>query len=271
MKRPWPIDALREFLDVILELSNQKAITAKKSGVRRALEIFADELEELKSEGENESFFELLLDVQIDTDDTSAQLRRKIYALRYQAIRKDQLCQAEIFHKINTVRERVLAAVTTNRKPTYFESAFQFVLKEEIGGELDRTRLDKLFASPQDGYFRETTRRSSALETTKLKVKREIAQIRTLARELQVDFRACKRQEILCRGKVARELRWSVDWSQAKLSTRIKALFPDTPASQSTISRIENNVKLVDISYAKELATVFKVDAVLFLPTYFLD
>jgi len=60
-------------------------------------------------------------------------------------------------------------------------------------------------------------------------------------------------------------------WQQWRLGNEIAALFPYAAASQSTISRIENRIKLVTPPIAKELSTVFRIDPGLFMPHFFYD
>lgn len=271
MGKKEPQEALEDFLKEITKLSKDKAQTARKRGVKKALEYFADELKELKQASKTPVFYENLLGVRVDANETSSIARKTVYKLRFQAIRKDQMIQSEILGKIDAVRSQVLAAVKNGRTPTYFEDAFRDLLTEKMRTDQDRMRLKKLFSSTEGHYFRETPSRRTTYEKTKRLVEGQLPLIETLAGDLQVDFRSRKREEILARGKITRVLRNAKGLTQTELAAQIKAIFPNAVASQPTISRIERNERIIDKAYAKELAKAFKVDPGLFLPAYFLD
>jgi hypothetical protein len=267
-----PTSAIQEFLHTVTVITQDKIPKTKRGkGVKKSLQIFLEAFKDIQTRIETvPEALDQLLGVQVAEDHQNTAIQTKIYHLRYKAIRDNQYAQTAMISKINTVRDQVLKVVGPKRKPTYFEDAFRNILCSEMRMDYDKKRIYKLFNSPQEQYFRETAYRKSRYEGTKAKiVQQQLKPIQVLARVIGQDLRALKREEILKRGLVTRELRNSMGWTQTKLATKIKAIYQDTAASQPTISRIETNIKLVDKVYAEQLADVFDVDQALLMPAFF--
>lgn len=267
-----PDIGIRNFLDSVIDITQQKAASTKRGeGVKKALEIFVQAFTDIKTRIENDSeALDQLLGVQVNEEHHNTPIQKKIYHLRYKAIRDNQFAQTAMITKINSVRDRVLQVVGPKRKPTYFDEAFRQVLCEQMRLKSDKKRIYKLFNNPQDHYLRATQARTARFESTKAKiVQNQLNPIKVLANELGSDLRNLKRDEVLRRGLVTRELRNSMNLTQSELAKKIKNVYPTTAASQPTISRIENNIKLVNKVYAEQLSDVFDVDPALLIPSFF--
>jgi len=268
-----PINAFKIFLEKAIEETKSKEKAAKTIGIVTALEFFEVSLEGIVDElKEDPKFFEKMLGIQIDENKTSARVRREIYNLRYKAIRDHQLDEAKIIAKVEGVAQKILEKIGKVRKPIYFKKALFCLLREEIPTDKDRLRLDKLFSSAQGYYYSETTKTANTLSSTKALLKKEVLdEIKALAQYFAKEMQNMKLDETLKRGLITRTLRGIKDWTQKELAQKIKEMFPTTAASQSTISRIENNGKRVGVGYAQELAEVFAVDVALFVFSFFND
>ncbi len=269
-----PDIAIRNFLDSVIDITRKKIQKTKRGeGVKKALEIFETAFSDIKLRIESDSeTLGQLLGVQVNEEHQNTPIQSKIYQLRYKAIRDNQFVQTAMNTKINSVRDRVLQVVGPKRKPSYFDDAFRQVLSEQMRLDADKKRIYKLFNSPQDHYLRATKTRKARFDSTKRKIlEKQLNPIQVLAKELGGDLRNLKREEVLRRGLVTRELRNSMGLNQSELAKKIKAIYPTTAASQPTISRIENNIKLVNRVYAEQLSDVFEVDTALLIPSFFYE
>jgi DNA-binding XRE family transcriptional regulator len=265
-----PQDGLKQFVAKLLAVTQARLNKSGSEGVNAALEMYVPVIGDIQENlSANEKPFEQMLGVQIDADTTSALLRKKICLIRYKAIQDSQFAQSQLVEKIYAKAKEIKRSLG-NRAPNYYREAFLEVLRGELSSEVARIRLDKLFAGTKYYQLRDTEKRKNDLEKT-ISIIRTAAlpSIHQLAQEVNLEIRTLAGAEILRRGAVTRELRNTLGLTQKQLASKVKALYPSAAASQSTISRIETNDKIVTSQIAFELADVFKVDPVLFMPAEF--
>ncbi len=268
------------FLDAALLITNERRLNAKEPAVRRVLDFYSDHFAYIRDGVVfDAAFFDEHLNVRIDPDDRASTTRRTIYHLRFKAIQDAHLAQSKLVARVKKVKAEVMGVVT--RKPTYFDDAFYYTLVAQMSTPLDRKAVIKMFNLPGEGIGiwrsqdpavkidKASTRKATYLGTKKRKVTPHVAKIKALATELKLEMRHLRTEEILKRGAVLRVVRNERGWQQWRLGNKIKAAFPHAPASQSTISRSETGVRIVDKDYARKLAYVLKVDPGLFMTQSF--
>jgi len=263
-----PKEGIQRFLRAIRRIVEQRKDVAKKEGVRAALHIFSDELIAIENDIDSSpEILDQLLGVRTDGSDGAARARETVHRLRYRAIQENQFAQSRILHQVDLLGKTILGKLGRKTQPTYFEPVFRQVLREALETKVAQRRFDKLINSPQGSGL--TKRQKTVRQVTRERISPYLDEISTFARQLRSDFYQIKREETLLRGRTTKVLRDSRGWRQKDLAEEIKKLYPETVASQATISRVENNIKLVSPSYAREISAVFEVDPALFLPSFF--
>lgn len=269
-----PQEGLKRFLDVLLSEVKAKTRAARKEGVKRALELYQETIEEIEEEiGADAEVFSRWLDVRIDQSDESAAVRRTIYHLRYKAIRDNHLGQSEILSKIEVVRKEIFGRIKGEPgRFAYLDEAFRHTLVHFAESDVDKNRLRKLYNLPTEKYdLRPNERRTQLYEATKARMLQEKDKMVPLVKEVSRLMARLRNQETSQRASITRVLRKAKEWRQIDLSAKIKTLYPALPASQPTISRCETGVRTIDPDYAEKLSRVFQVDAGLFMPHFFHD
>ena len=276
-----PGTGIAQFLALIIDLTSEKAKTAKKPGVRACLKIYLENLLAIQDQIKDPKQLDNLLGVKIDESPSSEKIRKTIHQLRFKAIRDNQHVQSALHQKISAVSKQVLVEIDRKKKPDYYDVAFQNVLIDSMENQNDKINLKKLFNHPHDAYFkaapgekspgilRNTEERRHRLISTIALINQHPAKILALAKELHLEFRNLKKQEVLNRSAITRVIRKAKGWSQQDLADEIKKAFPSLPSSQSTISNLETSKKIMDPAYAVKLSNVFKVDPSLFIPAFF--
>jgi hypothetical protein len=271
-----PVQALQRFIDDAKSMSQAHTQLVNNDGVRRALEIFAGCFGDIGANlDQNQTFVDHLLGLKIDFDNDSALVRKRVYQLRYKAIQDGQLAESKIVEKVQVLSRTILTRMGRTKKPDYFNETVRVVLAEQMGNESDRRILSKLFHDPDGFNLRPLSDRAKRLANTKALVEQHLNMIHIAAYDVRREFRALQRDEVLKRGSVTKVLRGMKRWTQQRLAEKIRQMYPVTatsrytPASQTTISRVENNVKWVDEVYATQLAKVYQVDPALFMPSFF--
>ncbi len=214
------------------------------------------------------TFLEKFLNIRFKSasDDPS---KRVILNIRYAAIRNVQINQAKLIQKVEKVRQEILGR---RRKPNFFDAAFKTTLVEAAKTPENRHRLEKLLNFSPDQFTAQYEQRNITMfRNTKLGLAPFAEKIAFVANDILHDMRHLQTEEATLRGRVTRELRWMKGWSQKELGDRIARVFTRAACSQSTISRIENNQKLVTPQIAEELSQVFDVDPGLFIPHFFYE
>lgn len=225
--------------------------------------------------GTDPLFLEKFLNLKIGNATQSERAKRIILQMRYAAIRNCQINQSVLVQKVRTLSQAVLAelkAANGNRKPDNFDAAFKTIVVEQARTDENRQRLEKLLNFSPFNF--EAQLRGAARTkyfNTKTSVLAYSAQINFLVRDILEDMRKLRTQEVYDRAQTVKELRGMKSWTQRKLGTEIRQIFPHAAASQSTISRIENRGKLVTEQIAREFSQVFEVDPGLFMPHFYYE
>ncbi len=261
-----PEQGLMLFLDTAAAVTARRHRVVTKPGIKEALSYYVEDLADIKDGLVfDPTQFDQLLDVQVDGSEEAANLRSMVYRLRFQAIRWAHLEQSKLLQKVEALRAEVLG---TGRKPTYFDAAFRHLLIEVMPTPADRKRIMKLYNLPNPRSFRQTVARKSTYDSTKQKVQGHLARIQFVGKELSLAMRRLRVEEEQRRGGVLKAVRNEAGLSQARFGSKLKAQFPNTPASQSTISRSETGVRIVTQEYAKQLSKVLKIDPACFMPQF---
>lgn len=278
-----PEDGLKEFHQKFLAIVRRTRAAAQAQGNQakcEGLDLYRKELLEIQEVLDNDpSAFDHYLNLVVDPADQATDIRRTIYQIRYQAIQTNFSRQAEIAEKINTVKKRVLGQFA--RRPPYAEEAFRELVVNNATGA-NRNRFNKFFnrgyeLRPNAGRQLAITRAKQAIENLQVTVigafpvQRESGQlvIKRLTKEVERMMTTMRANEIEKRGPITRTLRKMRGWTQKDLSREIQTYFPRLPSSQSTISRCETGVRMIDSDYASKLGKAFKVDSALFMPQFF--
>lgn len=256
--------ALKVFLAEAVRLADA-AIPQANEGVSAALSMLSATFKSIQERIEvDDNFFDHLLGVHIGANAVANDLKSTIYRLRYKAIQEHQLAESRIFQRINKLGKDILVGMAIARKPEYFERAIEISLAKEMVTDENRKRLAVLLGNTEFGTGRETADKLQRLNKTLQKLAPFHAQIRETSREIKSDFRELTRIETEKRGDVSKVIRTKLHWSQKKLAEVLKQRFPNSPASQTTMSRIETHIRSVDKKYAENLAAVYDVPAALF-------
>lgn len=264
-----PKQAFKLFLQATQTETQKQMGKSKKDTINEVLKIFNQTLEGIESNLPNPDFFERMLGIQIGNSKNSILARKTICELRYKAIQDNQLAQSEIVSKIEALTQDVFKSLNQKRKPNYLDKAVFNVLRKQLRPK-DQRSLDKLVSSAQNYHFRETQQRTSGLnKTSRLVEEHALKTIQDYAESLHETLFEIRRDNVLKRGQTVRVLRNSLGWTQKVLSSKLITQFEGAAASQSTLSRIENNIKLINSMYAKQLATVFDIDPELLIPCFF--
>ncbi|MBS0626564.1 MAG: helix-turn-helix transcriptional regulator [Verrucomicrobia bacterium] len=268
-----PEEGLKEFIQILSAEVAKKKNLANKEGVKRALELYKEALRQISEAIDVDgTIFEQWLDLQVDSTDDSARVRRTIYHIRYDAIRQNHLSQTEILDKIEQVKNEIFGRMKQERgRYAYMEDAFRHVLADSVEKDADRLRLLKLYQLPFEGYdLRPNGRKMQLYSKTKTRMLQEVSEkIAPLIKEVCRMMERMRHAEVSKRASITRVLRHAKGWRQIDLSAKIKELFPTLPSSQPTISRVETGIRVIDSDYAGKLSQVFKVDAGLFMPHFF--
>ncbi|NGX61001.1 MAG: hypothetical protein K940chlam9_00479 [Chlamydiae bacterium] len=244
-----------------------------KNETKTILSHFHRVIQETKTNLEtNPATFDRLIGVAASNLRGNQTLFKKACEIRYEAIQKSQMGQSKLIERINTVSTQVLQQCA-GRRTDHFAYAFRAVLIESMPTQETKRSVETLYAYPhEDALFglRRTTNRLNGLARTEQLIRTNaLPLIRNLATELKLELYRLQREEILRRGEITRTLRNAHGWTQPTLANKIKASYPAFAASQPTISRIENNIKLIDPTYATGLSRVMQVDPGLFMPMFY--
>lgn len=259
-----PMDGLKDFLKILTTMVDDKKHTAPKDDVKRALRHYARILKNInESINDDQEIFNQWLDIRLDPTDESAEVRKAIYHIRYKAIQTNLEAQAKVIDKIDRVKNTIFSAMKKEKtKYCFSEDAFKHSLIN-LANDDDAIRLRKLFNLPAENDT------IAAYVKSKNRILLESKQIKILLGEISKEFARMKSAEIGERSSLTKKLRKAKNWTQKNLSNEIAKLYPNLPSSQSTISRVETRAKIIDEFYAEKLSKVFKVDAGLFMPTFF--
>jgi hypothetical protein len=221
------------------------------------LEVFQDILDKT----EEDEFFDQLLSLTLEDDD----LRKRVYALRFQIIQECHATQSLIMGKINAVFAGILG---NQRKPPNFTSTAKYRLIERarIIAPDSALALQKLFCTSVGTLQRKAA--SGKKATTLLQARQ--ADLDHVIRDIWNDIRNLRRAEWDYRKQISLAARNAAGMGQREAAREYKELFPNRPMSQSTMSRIENQgYRWYGSQLPQEMAELYGIDTGLFFPALF--
>lgn len=262
-----PQKGVKLFVKEAIRISNDTWYTQADAGVQKALEIFWDKLKDVDDSLKDPENFNRLISLKI-TGDQPERLSQIAYKIRFKSIRDHQLSESQFHTEIKTVSDRVNSAMkSTGSALHFFDDAFRDIILCNLNSQ-DTVRMKK-FWNHTPTQFQSETERKNYMATVDYIVDNHSPAILTLVSLLSQLMANMRANKIEMRGAITLAIRGALNWSQRDLSGRINTLYPHLPSSQPTISRIENNIKLIDFDYATKLSQVFKVDPCLFMPDTF--
>lgn len=272
-----PDEGLNEYIQESLSqvVAAQKRLSnAKKDPeVQEVLRYYKEYLNKFEATiNENPKFLDTFLDIKIGDATQSEKSRRIILQMRYAAIRNCRLNQSILMQKIAKLKEEILADCKgeEKRKPDHFDAAFNTLLVEQARTSEDRKRVQTLLNfSPANYAAQYTGGAHTKFLNTKQSLSIHLKKIIFVVREILEDMRGFRTIEIQERSRSIKTLRGMKGWTQRDLGRELAIIYPNAAASQSTICRIERDVKLVTERIAKEFSHVFGVDQGLFMPFFY--
>lgn len=247
------------FVDALAAITEAKKGEVAKPGVKKALEIYSEELVGIKRAVRDSSMIDHLLNIKI-SDATTEELNRRVYNLRFKAIRDNQIAQTKMHMHIENWKGHIYKKLKLTKKPPNFDEIFKHVVVSVMRTEADKIKMKKFWNLGPMPLRAEKTKR--LIESEKLYLTFLVSALSSVLLWLDHD-------EVVNRSLVSLALRESSHLTQRELSRRIALQFPDIPNSQSSISRMENRVRIIDADYAIKLSKVYNVDPCVFIPQFF--
>lgn len=275
-----PDEGVIEYVQEALYEVRSAQIRLKESGKNPAVEevLFYYENYLLQIQYQMRSdplFLEKLLDIKLGSATQNEKSKRVILQIRYAAIRNCQVNQSGLIQKIESLKQSTLEQVKAanhNQQLDNFDAAFKTVLVNCPTTDQDRKRVEKLLTfSPFNVEAQMQAGAKKKYDNTKAVISTHEVEIQPVVEEICQDMKKLRIQEKDERGQIVRELRHMKQWSQRKLAEEVKHRFPQAASSHSTISRIENQTKLVTKEIAREFSRVFEVDPTLFIPRFYYE
>lgn len=260
--------AISEFLESLENMINKKIdLRVKNPGVNKALLIYREAMVDIIDayNSNPESWIFTQLNLMIDAESLTDNLKGSILRLRSEAIQRNMRGQSEIMNKVNTLSNKILTKFST--APANYKQAFKALVIENMSTPEGKLRVSTLFAmnDPQAQGVRPVN-----LSTTKEKIISVAkAQIKSLCKEIKNDMRTMRNEEEGHRGDSMRILRESKEWTQVELGNELKARYPSQFSSQSTMCRTERGDRKMDNALATQLSKIFNVPKELLLPQFF--
>ncbi len=251
----------------------QQRLESKNPEIKKVLNYYAKNLKHIQTQIKTQSsFLENFLNLKMGVHLQNKRSKHVILQIRYAAIRNCQINQSALIQKITNLQKKILAKIKKengNRQPNYFCAAFKTVFIEQAKTNKNRQRLEKLLNFSYFNFEKQIQSQTGIYNKTKGLIAVYSAKINSVAKQIIKEMRILREKEKLDRSKTLKKLRTMQNWSQKQLGMKINQLFPNVAASQSTISRIENQKKLVSEKIAMGLSQVFKIDLGLFMPYFY--
>jgi predicted glycoside hydrolase/deacetylase ChbG (UPF0249 family) len=263
------LEALGQEIEASLERTNPES-AIRFSAIHSSLDEYKKNLSAFQQDlAQKPEFLDRCLD--LAATGTGKNVRETVLRLRYSAIQKAQSKQAELVNKVKTVQEQAFAILqkegAIKKHPNLPQASFNkllFTLAENKGVDLKKRFMTLLASSPT--HFDEVS--LNALKGSK--TVRKLA--RKLFKELETNMKKLEQAEKNARGATLRAIRNASGMTQTQFGAQFKRMFPEEPASQSTISRMERTEKtkrVISSETATKLSRVFNIDPGLFMPQFF--
>jgi len=262
-----PREGFKEFLTEARRiLIDQIASDDVKNTHKPILRIYLERVENAIEQSRDESFFDQLINLNIDNEgEEASRLRALIYRRRFNIIRESQEAQSVIAKKIHVLSRQIIGI---DRKPNNFD----FVMKKKVltlCTEQERKQLSRFFGVSLEQITHDLERKQHAHAERRINEEQHRQRFVTLMRDIRAECRQLSRSELMYRANVTRDLRQHKSWRQKDLVTEYRKVHADGPMSQPTVSRLENTIKPIERQLAHRLAGIFNVDPGFFFPAIF--
>lgn len=286
-KKITPEKATLNFLKIFKEeLASKLDHYTETKGECKVVKIYHQRVSEVLEEAkDNPEVFDQLIGVRLELENAEAgpSLRDLVYQKRYQLMQQAELIESKIAKTIFAAQKEMTGVKASSY--ARINPELRYLLLENAN-EKERRFFEKLFCTSIDQLKTQLQNNEQRLRTTTKKVRdfkvAHATKITQLMANIWSLFNELEALELEYRADLFKSLRVEhKNWSQDKFSRRFKARYPNTPMSQSTVSRLEhrtrddtknqylsslsNRKKDMDLPLAKKIAQTFQIDNGLFM------